>query len=103
MPYKDDVKRRAYFRKYFKKRRDIERITLVNLKKKQEKLLKQKEYSRIQRELNPSRNGSKVSDYVAEVFEFKSDDYSNVCSKFGCGRKLSLIEGLAGNKCTKHM
>lgn len=26
-----------------------------------------------------------------------------MCSKFGCGRELTLSESLAGNKCTAHM
>lgn len=26
-----------------------------------------------------------------------------MCSKFGCGRELTLSESLAGKKCTEHM
>lgn len=36
---------------------------------------------------------------------FSGTDESNVkmCAKFGCGKRLSLSESLAGKKCTEHM
>lgn len=31
------------------------------------------------------------------------DGEREICKVFGCGRKLSMVESLAGKTCTKHM
>lgn len=35
--------------------------------------------------------------------QFKGTDEAAMCSRFGCGRKLTSIESLAGNKCVHCM
>ena len=39
---------------------------------------------------------------VIETIEAPLDGEREMCKEFGCGKKLSLIESLAGNKCIKH-
>lgn len=36
-------------------------------------------------------------------FSGSGDENKKVCSKFGCGKHLSLSETLAGSKCTEHI
>lgn len=83
MPYSDKGKQSEYMR---------EKV-----------LLRQREYTKAWRKAKQTKGGSYVHDYIVDVFNFKSDDKDIICSFFGCGKKLSLIESLAGSKCTKHM
>lgn len=47
-----------------------------------------------------SRN--KLLKYIKQIQAQTPSNEFNVCSHFACGKKLTLIESLAGTKCTKH-
>ena len=45
----------------------------------------------------------KLLKYIREIQSETPVNEFNVCAHFGCNKKLTLIEGLAGSKCTKHI
>ena len=47
----------------------------------------------------------KADKWLAKVVKMELEDAEGdkICSYFGCAKKLSLIEKLAGDKCTNHM
>ena len=40
--------------------------------------------------------------YIRQIQAQTPNNEFAVCSHFGCGKKLTLIEGLAGGKCSAH-
>lgn len=46
-------------------------------------------------------HGNSVIDIYKHRYEGEEQYF--VCSHFGCGKQLLLIESLAGSKCTQHM
>lgn len=70
---------------------------------------KRKEYHKKRKKMSSQHVDQFGFDYLPqtrrapEIFEMSIEIPEEYCAHFGCGRKLSLIEKLAGIKCTGHM
>ena len=51
---------------------------------------------------NPNQR-DKILKYIRKIQGQTPISEFTICSYSGCNKKLSLIEGLAGAKCTKHI
>ena len=45
---------------------------------------------------------NKLLKYLKQIQADTPSNQFDVCKHFGCGKKLTLTESLAGVKCTKH-
>lgn len=70
---------------------------------------KRKEYHKKRKKMSSQHIDQFGFDYLPQtirapqIFEMTIEIPEEYCAHFGCGKKLSLIEKLAGKNCTGHM